>query len=309
MLRAVWTAVFLAAAAPVSAEFFTPDELAQTRQRTVPRIEDILRDDIIGNLPRALRPAAAQIRLSFPDTSLSPLAFWADPATATITLPIESIRFFDDLATIYAWFESKGCEPGLIQTYLWALLRDGQPLPSPLRAFSIDRDTAFADLYTYDVSGKIVSSGVLFVLAHEVGHLMLGHQGGLHGARSQAQEIAADDFAMDHFARIGAMPLGVVYYFLAAWWQDPVEVTQVRAHSHPVSPGRIAAVAARMQADPMSFAFSQPDPKRAAQIVRQTAGYVETLAEIAADNDMLTLMPLGLERDFPVSRFATACPD
>lgn len=307
MLIAVLIGLLLAAG-QASAQFYTDADLEGARTRSAPILRSVLRDDIIGNLPRELRPGAALIELDFPREGSSLLDFHADPQTAMITMPLESIRFFDDLATLTAWIESRDCPPEAMQAYLWALLRQGQPMPSPLRAFAIDRAVALADPFTNDVSDKIFSSGLLFILAHEVGHLMLGHQGGLAGQASQAQEIAADDFAMDHFARIGAMPLGVVYYFLAAWWQDPVDADHVAASTHPVSPGRIAAVAARMQADPMSFAFSEPDAEAGAARVLAIAGYLQTVADLASDTGMLTLLPEGLERDFPATRLAGACP-
>jgi hypothetical protein len=310
MLRAAIIVAGLAAslACPAGAQFYSDAEMESTLANSGPDIEDVFHTDIIGNLPRELRPAAAGVRLAFPRQGPGPLAFYADPATRTIYMPLESIRFFDDLATLFAWVESQGCQPEGIQTYLWALLREGRDLPSPLRAFAIDRDTAFADAYTYDVSGKIVSSGLQFILAHEMGHLLLGHRGGLSGEASQAQEIAADGFALDHFARLGGSPMGVFWYYIAAWWRDPVGPEAEGASSHPVSPERIARLAERLAADPMTFAHGEADAAREAALVAQLAGMVGGLAELIDDDGMLTLMPLGLERDYPVSRLAGVCP-
>jgi hypothetical protein len=295
------------AAGAATAQMYTEAERARVMARAAPNLQAVLERDIIGNLPRAERPRAASIRLVFPPSGPSPLSFYADPRSRVIHFPQDSIRFLDDIATLFAWFESRGCAPGMIQTYLWALLRDGRPLPAPLRAFAIDREVALADPFTNDVSGKIYSSALQFILAHEVGHLMLDHRGGLSGAQSQAQEIAADAFAADHFARLGAMPLGVLFYYMAAWWQDPL-AEAAPGSTHPVSPDRIATLATRFQADPMAFAHSEPDPARGAALVRDVAGDMATLARLAASDGMLSLLPLGLERDFPLSRLATACP-
>lgn len=299
----------------LAADLYTDADRARVMERAAPNLRLVLERDIIGNLPRETRPRAAQIQLVFPEHGPSPapgqrpspLGFYSDPRTQTVYFPQDSIRFLDDIATLFAWVQSQGCEPGMIQTYLWALLRDGQDLPSPLRAFRIDRDIALADPFTDDVSSKIYSSGLQFILAHEVGHLMLDHRGGLSGAASQAQEIEADAFAMDHFARLGAMPLGVLFYYMAAWWQDPVGAA-AEDSTHPVSPDRIAALADRFRAAPMDYAFSEPDPAQGVQLVLGVAGDLSTLAELAASDGMLSLMPYGLARDFPVSRFATACP-
>ena len=254
------------------------------------------------------RPRAAAITLAFPDRGPSPLSFYADPATDTIYMPLESIRFFDDVATLFAWVESKGCDPTSVQAYLWAKLRDGQPLPAPLKAFHIDRDIALADPFTDDVSLKIVSSGLQFILAHELGHLMLGHRGGMSGADSQAQEIAADSFALDHFARLGGLPMGVFWYYMAAWWQDPVGRDARDASTHPVSPERISLLAERITDNPMAFSHGELDPEREAGLAAGIGAMVANLAMLIDDDGMLSLMPIVLERDWPASRLATACP-
>lgn len=306
LIRAALLALLVPGIATAQVEYGRAD-LDRVRERSVPTILSVFERDIVGNLPRAERPRAAAIRLEFPDEGPSPLSFYAEPHRQTITMPLASIRFFDDMATVFAWFESKDCEPGYIQTYLWALLREGRPLPAPLTAFAIDRDTAFADPYTLDVSGKIVSSGIQFILAHEVGHLMLGHDPGAEGEASQAQEAAADAFALEHFARLGGSPMGVFWYYMVAWWQDPVTGGR-KDSSHPVSPERITALSERLLASPMDFAHAEADPGREAELVRRIAAMTADLAHLIDDDGMLTLMPATLERDFPTTRLASACP-
>lgn len=307
MLRVAVAALALWAGA-AEAQLYTEAERAATLANAGPDIRDTLQTDIIGRLPRELRPEAAAVRLEMPPAGPSPLAFYADPATRTIVMPLESIRFFDDVATLFAWTESRGCDPSAVQAYLWMKLRQGRDLPSPLRAFAIDRDVAFADPFTFDVSGKIVSSGLHFILAHELGHLLLGHRGGLSGAESQRQEIAADAFALDHFERLGGLPMGVFWYYMAAWWQDPVGAAGRGASTHPVSPERIATLAARIAADPMAYAHGELDPAREAALAEGIAAMVADLARLIDDDGMLTMMPLLLERDWPPARLATACP-
>lgn len=311
MLKAFLSAALTVTLLPGTAMaegLYTEAELAHTRDRATGNIITVFQEDIIGNLPRADRPRAAAVTVRFPEHGPSPLSFYANPATNTIYMPLESIRFFDDVATLFAWVESKGCDPASVQAYLWAKLRDGQPLPAPLKAFHIDRDTAFADPFTYDVSGKILSSGIQFILAHELGHLMLGHQGGMAGADSQAQEIAADSFALDHFSRLGGLPMGVFWYYMAAWWQDPVGSEARDASTHPVSPERISLLAERLTSDPMAFSHGELDPEREAGLAAQIGGMVANLAVLIDDDGMLSLMPIVLERDWPASRLATACP-
>lgn len=308
ILRGLGLILPLLLAAPAPAQVrYGPADLQRVRDRSVPVIVSVFQEDIIGNLPRDLRARAAQITLAFPETGPSPLSFYAEPATQTIHMPLTSIRFLDDVGTVFSWVESKGCEPGYVQTYLWALLREGRPLPAPLEAFAIDRDAAFADAYTYDVSGKIVSSGVQFILAHELGHLLLDHRTDVDAAESQRQETEADRFALEHFARLGGSPMGVFWYYMAAWWQDPLTGNRPLS-THPVSPQRIRALAGRLAANPMDFAHGEADPQKEAALVAQLAVMVGDLADLIDDDGMLSLMPLTLERDFPTSRLARACP-
>ena len=294
-------------ATPATADLYARADIDRVRTRAAPTIESSLRNGIVANLPRAERPRAAQIRLEFPEKGDHPMAFFSDPANGVVYMPLESIRFFDDISTLRAWFLGKNCQQDFIQSYFNSFLRNRQPLPSPLRAFAIDRDKALGDAYTNSTSDRLYSSGLLYILAHEVGHIMLGHQPGLTGAASRQQEIEADAYAMDHFARVGAMPIGALIYYLAAWWRDPVG-EDVSLGSHPVSAERIRVMAGRMMQNPADFSHAEADGPQGQAIVRQVAGLLLGLAETVADEEMLTINGQLLDRDFPPTAFASACP-
>lgn len=282
--------------------------MARVRDRAIPSIQSALQKDIIGHMPRDQRPVAERISLAFPERGPHPMAFFSDPATGTIYMPLESIRFFDDIATLTAWFHGRGCKQDYVHSYLWALLRKGREMPSPLRAFALDRDTLLADPYTNSLSDRFYSSGLLFILAHETGHLVLGHRAGLTAGASQAQEIAADDFATRHFASVGTMPMGVLIYYLAAWWRDP-EGSAATAGTHPVSASRIRALARHMLNDPVAFSHAEEDAGPVAQQrVRDVAVLLNGVADSIDEDGMLSLMPRSLDRDYPARRFPMACP-
>ncbi len=297
-----------ALALPVAAQVrYEEPDLQRVRERSVPAIHKVFSEDIIGLLPRDLRPQAAGITLAFPTSGPSPLGFYAEPSSQTIYMPLSSIRFFDDVATLFAWFESKSCQPEYLQSYLYSLLRQRRPLPPPLVAFAIDRDVALADPYTDDVSAKIFSSGLQFILAHETGHLLLRHEPGASAAVSQQQEAAADRFALEHFARLGGAPMGVLWYYIAAWWQDPLSADRHRS-SHPVSPERIRALGDRLLANPMDFAHGELNPEHEAELVRQMAAMVRLVADQIDEDGFLNLLPIEMDRNYPASRFSRACP-
>lgn len=312
MLRPLRRAAALALAAvlhaaPAPAEMYSDDALLAEYQRVGDSIALMVTEDIPATLPPAERARAAAIRVVFEPRAAHPLYFYARPDEGTVHVPVASVRFLADLAILTAWFERRGCAPQYLHTYLWALLREGRPLPSPLEAFAVARETALADPFVDDVAAKALSTGLLFVLAHEVGHVMLGHRPGLAGARSQAQEIAADAFALDRFAALGAPPAGAVLWFMAARWIDPTAEHAAGA-THPVSPERLRAVADRLAADPDAFAFSQPDPEAARAAALTYAAEFRRIADLMADDAMLTLLPAGLDRDFPLAALRTACP-
>lgn len=302
------TVLTCAMAGAASAPLYEDAVLEQAHRKMGRNIELMVTEDIVGKVRRSMRPQAAAISVQFVLRGPNPLAFWSDPVNKVVYVPMESIRFIDDLAILQAWFERQGCNAAYIHSYLWALLRQQRPLPSPLAAFGVSRERALADPYVDDVSGKILKSSVLFVLAHEVGHILLGHRGGLMGSASRRQEREADDFALDHFAAIGAPPAGMVYYFVAGRWRDPVG-TAASQGTHPVSPERIGAIADRLAQDPRAFSFAEPNPERGRQQVISIARDMQKVAELSSDDRLLTLLPMGLEAEFPLSRLRTACPE
>ncbi len=286
---------------------YSDADLARTGEVATPGLVAMLHEDIVPNLPRDLRPAAARLELDFPARGPSPLSFWAVPGSGRIVLPLESIRFFDEVATLHAWFEGHGCDSGPIQSYLWLLVGQGAPLPAPLAAFGIDRETALADPFTEDVSGKILSSGMLFILLHETAHQLMGHAGGLAGTLSHTQETEADVFALDHFARLGVMPLGIVFFFQTLWWVDPFGAA-VAGGTHPVSAARIQAIADALATRPEDYSFAEPDPAKGRAQALAMAQDVGTLAGIAADEEFRGFMMDSIAASYPPDAFAGACP-
>ena len=288
-------------------ELYSDVAIDAARQRRGPILELIVIEDIPNALPRARRAGVAGIGIEFIDRGPHPLSFASHPASRTVIVPIESVLFLDDLATATEWFQARGCRWEYIQSYLSALLLERRTLPPPLEAFAIDRDTALADPAVNDASTNTYNIILVFLLAHEMGHLVLGHSPGLTGEASQAQEIAADAFALDLFTANATPPVHMVDYFLAARWLDPTG-TAVAAGTHPVTPGRLRALADRLAAHPDAFAPAFDDPGRGAEVTRDLARQLRMLADLSTPEAMITLVPGGLARDFPLSRLATACP-
>ena len=60
--------------------------------------------------------------------------------------------------------------------------------------------------------------------------------------------------------------------------------------------------------DPVDFSHAEADGPQGQAIVRQVAGLLLGLADTVADEEMLTINGQLLDRDFPPSAFASACP-
>ena len=292
---------------PAPAQIYSEADLDVVRGSMADNLELMATVDIPKALPVSRRARATGVSIVFTDAGDNPLAFWSRPDRQAIHVPLESVRFFDDLSILFAWFERNGCRGEYIQSYLYALLREGRPMGPPLAAFGLDRETALRDAFVDDVSGKLLKSGIQFILAHEMGHLMLDHRPGLTGAASQRQEMAADAFALDVFAEQGAPPAGVVIYFLAGRWRDPIGASALES-THPVSPDRIAAVARRMAESPGDFSFAEPDRENGRQQVMMIARELGRIAALTSDEQMLTLLPIGLKDEFPTEALRMACP-
>ena len=102
-------------------------------------------------------------------------------------------------------------------------------------------------------------------------------------------------------------PAGAAIYFLAGRWRDPVGAAASES-THPVSPDRIAAVAQRMAASPGDFSFAEPDRERGRQQVMIIARELGRIAAITSDEQMLTLLPIGLKEEFSPESLRMACP-
>lgn len=309
MLRAVLVAAALAWPGLSAAQAPLFDRAAlDEAARMVPAVRRMLAEDIPATLPRADRPRAAAIRLATPDRlGPHPMGVYAEPTRNTIHVPLETLRFLDEWMMLLGWDNSRDCRSEFFDSYLWALLRAREPLPGPLAAFALDRAAVLADPKADHVAERSLSSAVWFLLAHEVGHILLGHSPDAQGADSRRQEMEADAFALDRFAALGTAPLGIVPFFYAARYLDPTgEAAELG--THPVFSRRLQAIADRLAAEPEAFAHAEPDPAQARLTVLFVAAQIGAMAELGSDEDMLEVLPGALLRDYPLSRLATACP-
>jgi hypothetical protein len=244
-------------------------------------------------------------RLEFPlvageDMRDVPFAFYAFPSLRTITLPILSIKFLDDMSIASAWLECNGFSQETIMDYMSMLKYadpagfDGGCFPPPLQALRIP-DDALDDPNVDDLSQKILKSALLWILAHEVGHLRFQHQGyeGVSAEEAQQNEIDADGFATEMFRRIGVVPGGMVMLFMlfghflphrGDFGSDGAWQSYVSGHAtHPMSASRLQALADGMRVAPKDFAAAEPNQAAATSGVRFIVQNLETIAKLSGD--------------------------
>ena len=304
---ALAASLLTAATFPANADLYDPATLADLRHRLEPRITSTVHQDIAMQLPRHVRPAVAAITVKVTRKGSSPLDFHAIPATGTIVVPAESVRFLDDVATLQAYFIANGCDPGFPASYLSLTLGEARQMPNPLAAFGIDRKAAHADPNVGDVSLREHQTMIFFILAHEVGHVLLGHNGPVDPAESQRREIEADAVALNVFAELGEVPAGLPTLFMTSMWLDP-SALGAAASSHPLSYARLQAVADRLDAEPGAFAARQSDPVVFQEVVLGIGDRMRQIASLMRDGNGFEALRAGLPQRYPARQFATACP-
>jgi hypothetical protein len=278
---------------PALAEIDYPERLLQQRQAIYD--EDVgynYRKVVLPRLTPSEKARLAGARLRYPLRSGgSPLFGYYSAYTGggkEIVLPVESLRFFSDLCSATAWLSAKGYSLGSVYDYL-NMLKYGDPQeaglprwPAPLQALKIPEK----DLQDAGVESRrsaCFSTGVVFILAHEIAHLALDHRGydGISRAEAQANESDADRLAVDIMSRLGDLPLGALYFFTYAAYHEPHRgdfasdaawAKHVKGGTHPLSAQRIADMADHLERRANRFAIGRDQTLWLAQQFRLIAG-------------------------------------
>jgi hypothetical protein len=236
------------------------------------------------------------ISLNIPLTGATrgPLEFYSDPDRRQVFLPVASIKFIDDLAVAYAYYQRHGCDIGLVSDYAAVLhFRQRYAQGPPFDALGIPR-TAANDPYVDDLANKLHKTIMYFIVAHEYAHVLYRHRnyGAITAPEAQQQEIHADAFALNVMGRIGAPPFGVTFFFLVASRLEPSPgdfsslaeyESHLREHAtHPVSALRILTIADSIQNNIHAFARLEPNSAAAESALQRM---VPQLREIAGGLD------------------------
>jgi len=275
--------------------------LAYWKTRYEPNIRANLDSVIAPVLMAGERARLASYVLELPLTGRDePFSYYTTTGAGprAISLSVASIKFMDDVALAAAWLVRHGYSTETIAYYSAVLkcrLPDdfpGRHYPLPLAALGIPGD-ALRDPVVDDVAQKILKGAITFVLAHEVGHAVLGHPASGSARLSQVRESQADSFAIAVFRRVGVPPAGLETFFLAAthmalnrgdFLSDAAWTRYVEQDAtHPLTGRRLRMLASAMRASPADFTRRERDPAAALNNLRYMADQLDGLAPLLDD--------------------------
>ena len=286
------------------------EELSYWQTRYAPNLVWNFEDLILKKLSRTERANAFGVRLEFPLTpdegfSNSPFSFYASVQDKVIYVPVSSIKFIDDLSIAYSWLVGNGFSTESLIDYIFCLKYGstrfaGGKIPAPLKALHIP-DNALDNQLVDDNSQKVLKSIVVWILSHELAHIVYQHPSyaSVSHAQSQQFETDADSFASNMFKRIGTAPLGMILLFMVFTsfylnkgdfvhekdWYD-----YLRNSTHPVSNERLNSIASEFLNSPDEFIDAESNKIRARQIVESIGNEAKEIVDLIRSPKMQDFM-------------------
>lgn len=298
--------------APDYSELYSKQDLNYWQTRYPANISWNFNDLMLGKLYPKEKYNAFGTKLEFPLTPYgemagSPFSFYAVVPHKTIYIPISSVKFIDDLSIASAWLEQNGYSQETVMDYISILKYSFNRfpkgnVPGPLKALHIP-DNALDDRMVDDLSQKILKSIIVWILGHELGHIVYNHPAyhSVSFAESQKCEKEADAFATDMFRRIGTIPAGMILLFTVFTtfyahrgdfsnendWQN-----YLKNSTHPVSLERLTLIAEELVNTAESFTGAEPDRINATRITEYVGREAGKIAEIINSERMQEFLRL-----------------
>ena len=270
--------------------FYSSAALDRVAQRSAPGLRSNFEQVLLPRLSDAERRklGSVSLDLSRREYPEHPLNFYAATGRRVV-LPLSSIKMVSDLSLALAWYNRQRLPEKRVFDYASMLAWRG-PAPDgvkalPLAALGVpegDAEPAVEALFQ-----KIFGTTMVFILAHETGHLFHEHKGNVGDAQSRLQESEADAFAVELMARLGAPPVGISFYFMMA---APFECAE--RSTHPLSGERINRLIASLRSNADLFARDKPSPQQERQLVETIAQDLGRVARLLDDPDIRASMML-----------------
>jgi hypothetical protein len=281
------------------------DTLERANQLYAKSLRPIWNEDLLAKLTVIEREAAGNVRLDLPLRGYqgNPFDYHSDPRTRVVTIPIQSVKFFDDLAIAQAWLTAHKCAWDPVSDYVGVMryqgssLSPGNRVPPPLEALGIPQN-ALEDALVDDVSQKTLKSAIYFLMVHEIAHIVYQHKpyNAITAQEAQAQEIQADEFALHVMRRISVPPIGMVLFFAVSSRAEPAPgdfpsmeayETSVRQRStHPLTSQRLLALSKGIRSNADAFSQGQNNPTLWRPRIVQAADQIEAIGNTLDDRKM-----------------------
>ena len=239
-----------------------------------------------------------------PDSMLdgTPFSFYASVAEKKIYVPISAIKFIDDVSIAAAWLERNNYSLETLIDYI-SILKYGVnrfppgQVPDPIKALHVPEKAYEQDQWVDELSQKILKSIMVWILGHELGHIIYQHPPykDVSFSTSQQCEKEADAFATDMFRRIGTAPAGMVILFTlftsffrhrGDFSNDTDWEKYLRDSTHPVSNERLLLIANEFLKNPETFVGAEPNVFKATQLVTTIGKEAKKIAEIMNSSKM-----------------------
>jgi len=289
---------------------YSQEELIYWHKRYVPNAKWNFENLILKKLNRNESAKAYGASLEFPlitdqELSNTPFSFYANVYNKKIYVPISSIKFIDDLSIAYAWLTENNYNVETIFDYVFCLkygssrFVDGK-IPPPLKALHIPND-ALNNKLVDDNSQKVLKSIIVWILSHELGHIIYKHPSyeTVSFEQSQQFESDADSFATGMFKRIGTLPDGMVLLFtiFTTFFMNRGDYKSMedyhnylRSSTHPTSTDRLNLIADEFINYPQTFIDAEPNKILARQIVEKIGIESKRIVEIISSSKMQEFM-------------------
>jgi len=234
------------------------------------------------------------------------MEFYAD--AKTVVIPVLSLKFLHDVLLANAWLYSHKFDPRTVDDYI-SMLKYNEAAdfphgryPRPLDALRIPLEQPPIDpisdpqFYNAFMGSFLVTTG--YIMAHEIGHVVLGHTTSpATNLKDQLrQEQDADAFALRALSRIRPDVEGMMMYLtLTAGWgplivdfpsREAYEKFIIRNVDHPLTGERLRALGRVVYDHPEQFLFREelrgdmrnverPTPENIARVKRNGTNIIK----------------------------------
>lgn len=269
--------------------------LSQKRPRYAENIRWNLDNVILGSLSHQVRSQIGGVQIEFPlhKARREPFAYYSYPAQRRIVMSVNSIKFFDDLSVAYIWLAENRYATTTIIDYAAVLKycapvfrQSGSPLPWDALGIPSSALTPLGGIVDEN-SQKVLKSGIIFVLAHEVGHVYYDHLTGIDA------EMAADSFAVEVFRNIHVVPMGILLFFQLNTYMGPNRADfatatdwreYLNSRDHPLDSDRVTRLARELRRNPHQFIG--PGDAVTVATIRELSDDIAELAGLLGDTDL-----------------------